>query len=251
MVIRGAFRPPLVGGAILPLIPWMTRTAAPGDLRTERLSTPRTARCVVRGPEDLTGVRELWVVLHGYAQLAGEIADSVGAIDDGSRLIVAPEGLSRFYDAPSLSSHRDARVGASWMTREDRLDEIADYINWLQRAYDHFAARLAPGVPVTVLGFSQGGTAASRWVATGSVPVAKFICWGAAIAPELDLGPASPLRRANLTLVLGNRDRWIKPEHLAAERERLDAAGLPYSLVEFDGGHRLDDDTLRRLAGAP
>lgn len=251
MVIRGAFRPPLVEGVILRLIPWMTRTAEPGALRTERLSTPRTARCVVRGPEDLSAVRELWIVLHGYAQLAAEIADSIGAIDDGTRLIVAPEALSRFYDAPSLSSHRDARVGASWMTREERLDEIADYITWLQRAYEHFAARLAPDVPVTVLGFSQGGTAASRWVAAGSVPATRFICWGAAIAPELDLGPASPLRSARLTLVLGNRDRWIKPEHLAAERARLDVAGVPYSVAEFDGGHRLDDDTLRRLAAVP
>ena len=136
------------------------------------------------------------------------------------------------------------------MTREDRLEEIRDYVEWLQRAYEHFAGQLAKEVAVTVLGFSQGGTAASRWVASGRVPASRFICWGAAIAPELDLGPASPLRKARPTLVIGSRDKFIKPEHVDAERARLDAAGFPCEFVEFDGGHRLDDDTLRRLAGA-
>lgn len=195
-------------------------------------------------------MRELWFVLHGYAQLASEIIDGVGAIDDGTRLIVAPEGLSRFYDTEPLGSHRNARVGASWMTREDRLEEIADYIEWLQRAYEHVAAPLNDGVAVTVLGFSQGGAAAARWVASGRLDAARLVVWGAAMAPELDLGAASPLRRARTLLVLGTRDRWIKPEHVAAERARLDAAGFPHEFVEFDGGHRLDDDTLRRIAAA-
>jgi predicted esterase len=226
----------------------MTRTADPTALRTVRLSTLRTARCVVRGPEDATAVRELWVVLHGYAQLAAEVADGVGAIDDGTRLIVAPEGLSRFYDAPSVSSHRDARVGASWMTREDRLEEIADYLGWLQRAHEHFASSLGREVPLTVLGFSQGGAAAARWVASGRAPAARLILWGSTLAPELDLGPSTPLRRARTLFVLGSRDRFIKDEQVTAERARLDAAGFPYGFRTFDGGHRLDDDTLRQVA---
>jgi predicted esterase len=226
----------------------MTRTADPAALRMVRLSTPRTARCVVRGPEDLAAVRELWVVLHGYAQLAAEVADGVGALDDGTRLIIAPEGLSRFYDAPAFSSHRDARVGASWMTREDRLEEIADYLGWLQRAYEHFASSLGREVPLTVLGFSQGGSAAARWVASGRVPAARLIIWGSTLAPELDLGPSTPLRRVRTLFVLGNRDRFIKPEHVTAERARLGAAGFPHEVRTFDGGHRLDDDTLRQVA---
>lgn len=226
----------------------MTRTADPAQTRTVRLTTPRTARCVVRGPEDATVVRELWIVLHGYAQLASAIAEGVGAIDDGTRLIVAPEALSRFYVATSLTSHRDAPVGASWMTREDRLEEIGDQLEWLDRACGHFTAALGKDVPITVLGFSQGGAAAARWVASGRVKAERLIIWGSALPPELDLGPGTPLRRARTLLVLGTRDRFITPGQVDAERARLAAAELPHEFIEFDGGHRLDDDTLRRIA---
>ena len=229
----------------------MSRSSAPAALRTTRLRTPRTARCAVRGPEDAASVRELWVALHGYGQLAASLAHDLGAIDDGSRLIIAPEGLSRFYFAKPFESHREAPVGASWMTRADRLEEIADYLEWLQLAYEHHAQPLAPGTPLVVLGFSQGAATASRWVASGRIAPQHFICWGAGIAPELDVGEGSPLRRPRVTLVHGSRDRLVSAEAVRAERARLDAAGFPYDYLEFEGGHRLDDDSLRSLLEPP
>lgn len=226
-------------------------TRGPEESRIVRFTTQRSARCIVRGPEDPAAVRELWVVLHGYAQLATDFVAAFGpsTVDDGTRLIVAPEALSRFYDSQSEpESHGDASTGASWMTREERAYEIEDYLAWLQMAYESFASAVPTGIPITVLGFSQGAAAASRWVAGGRVPAARLICWGSSIAPELDLGPASPLRRARTYLVIGERDKFAGEARVAAERARLDAAGFSYTFVSFSGGHRLDDDTMRRLA---
>lgn len=226
----------------------MPRSADPGALRTTRLRTQRTARCSVRGPGDPAAVRELWVALHGYGQLASSLANDLGAIDDGARLIVAPEGLSRFYFAKPFESHREAPVGASWMTRADRDEEIADYLEWLDLAHAHHARALKTGTPLVVLGFSQGTATASRWIASGRVRPRRFICWGAGIAPELDLAEGSPLRATRVTLVHGSRDRLVSRDAVNTERTRLDAAGFPHDYVEFEGGHRLDDDTLLRLA---
>lgn len=248
MVIAADTFPPLVTGGPSPLIGEMGDDA---QIRMEHHAARRTARCAVRGPADPAAVRELWIVLHGYAQLAADLLKGLRAIDDGSRLIVAPEALSRFYDARGdRGLHHEAPVGASWMTREDRLHEIADYIAWLQQAYETHAARVGPAVPVTVLGFSQGAAAATRWVASGAVPVQHLICWGASLAPELPIGEGAALRRARCTLVLGDRDQFVNAERMATERSRLDAAGFPYEFVGFTGGHRLDDDTLRRVAGS-
>jgi predicted esterase len=170
-------------------------------------------------------------------------------VDDGSRLIVAPEALSRFYDARSTpEAHREASVGASWMTREDRLHEIDDQRAWLQQVWEAYRPQMPHDAPLTVLGFSQGASAASRWVATGHVPARRLICWGASLAPELDLGPAAPLRRVATSIVIGARDRFAPPERIAAERARIEAAGFPVSFLTFAGGHRLDDPTLTRLA---
>lgn len=221
--------------------------------RFDHFTARRSARCAVRGPEDPGAVRELWIALHGYGQLAADLIAGLSALDDGTRLIVAPEALSRFYDARGeLSRHHEARVGASWMTREDRLRDIEDIIGWLQQAYESYAARVPASATVHVLGFSQGAAAAARWVAAGRVPVRHLICWGASLAPELDLGVAgddeNPLRRAKCSIVIGERDKFVSAANIAAERGRLDAAGFGYEMVSFAGGHRLDDETLRLVA---
>jgi predicted esterase len=205
------------------------------------------------GPEG-PGVRELWYVLHGYGQLAAPFLGDFRAIDDGSRLIVAPEALSRFYEGDAQTRlHKDAKVGASWMTREDRESEIADYIAYLDTAHEAILARLggAEHAPaVTVLGFSQGAATAARWVASGRVNAARLVVWGSQLPPELDLAdPGAPLRRAETVLVIGTTDVFATPKLVEKETARLRAANYPFRFVSFSGGHRMDDDTLRALAG--
>jgi predicted esterase len=240
--------PPLVADVARGLIPGMSE---PSPVRHDRFVTRRTARCAVRGPSDPAAVRELWLVLHGYGSLAADFLAGFGAIDDGTRLFVAPEALSRFYDARTpMERHAEASVGASWMTREDRLEEIEDQRHWFDLAYAHYRALVGSDVPLTVLGFSQGTAAASRWVASGSASAAHLICWGAALAPELPLGAGSVLGRTRTSIVIGDRDRYVPAEVIARETARLDAAGFSYALERFEGGHRLDDGMLRRLVGA-
>ena len=206
--------------------------------------------CAVRGPVDPAEVRELWIVLHGYGQLASGFVGGFGAVDDGTRLIVAPEGLSRFYDARTpLAKHAEAEVGASWMTREDRAEEIEDQLHWLGQVLETYRARVGPTAGLTVLGFSQGAAAVSRWVARGTVSPEHLICWGASIAPEVDLRPGAPLAETRCTVVIGDRDLFVTAERVAEERARLDAGGFTYAFEQFAGGHRLDDATLARVAG--
>ena len=54
-------------------------------------------------------------------------------------LVVAPEGMHRFYLQGS-----SGRVGASWMTKEAREDDIADNLRWLQELDAHISAQYRP-----------------------------------------------------------------------------------------------------------
>src|SRR5213592_1979241 len=84
-------------------------------------------------------VGEVWFACHGYGQLAARFLEKLRVLDDGRRYLVAPEGLSRFYLSESPT---ERRVGASWMTREDRLAEIEDYVRYLD-AVSHVVVDLA------------------------------------------------------------------------------------------------------------
>jgi len=218
------------------------------DIRTAHLAVPRTARYAAFGPPP-GRAGEWWIAIHGYGQLAGEFLAQCAALDDGRRLVVATEALSRFYQSGPGGSAPDARVGASWMTREDRESEIADYLGYLDLLVAALSVGVANRPALHVLAFSQGTATASRWVASGRVRVARLVCWGGMIAPELDLATLdAPLRATRVQLVVGSRDKFATPERVAAERARLDAAGLRYEAFSFEGGHRLDDGTLAAIA---
>jgi predicted esterase len=211
-------------------------------MEERRISVPRSARYHTLGEPQ--GAREVWFVCHGYGQLAARFLERFRPLDDGSRCVVAPEGLSRFYLTESPS---ERRVGASWMTREDRLSEIEDYVRYLDAVYRDVRP---PSERVTVLGFSQGAATACRWASMGSSRVDRLIVWGGEIPPDLDLA-ASParerLRAVSLHLVYGSRDEYFTSKIVAATEDRLRAADVPYALVPFDGGHEIDEATLRRL----
>jgi predicted esterase len=220
--------------------------AAP--VREHHLDVRRTARYFTLGgaagqPE------EIWLVCHGYAQLAAPFLTRFEALNDGRRLIVAPEGLSRFYLEAGLHGP-DSRVGASWMTREDRLQEIEDYIGYLDalhdavfRPFDRAAMRLI------VLGFSQGTATASRWAVRGKARVDRLVLWAGLLPPDVDPGAAAPrLNAMDLVLVAGDGDEYASPARLAEQRSALENSGVRHRVLTFHGGHAIEAETLKRVA---
>src|SRR6058998_2940572 len=191
------------------------------------LSTSRTARYFTLGVENAA---EVWFVCHGYGQLASRFLERFRPIEAAGRCIVAPEGLSRFYltDSPA-----ERRVGASWMTREDRLHEIDDYVRVLDGVYRKVADA---ETRVAALGFSQGTATVCRWAALGSSRIHRLILWGGEVPPDLDL---TRLRVPSVTLVYGTRDQFFTPKVVAATEARLREHKIAYELVSFDGAHEI------------
>ena len=214
---------------------------------------PRTARYYTLGPTH-GFPRELWIVCHGYGQLAGRFIQQFARLDDGTRLIVAPEALSRYYldPIPERRHQRAPRVGATWMTRENREAEILDYVNYLDLVAGEVRHHLAGASPrIIVLGFSQATATVSRWLAASDLRADQLVLWSGSIPPELDLAAwAARLRSAAITLVAGDSDELATPAAVASEAERLSVAGVGYTLQRFGGGHAIDADALDALAAS-
>lgn len=208
-------------------------------IRLEAFQVPRTARVALLGEP---GATEAWLVLHGYGQLAGRFLTSFLAAADPGRILVAPEALSRFY-----TSREPSRVGATWMTREDREAEIRDYLGYLDLVVERYAGAADR---LEVHGFSQGTATATRWAAHTARPIRRLVLWGGGIAPEVDL---AALRRRQPAmewhLCVGRDDEFITDAAVAAELDRLERAGVPHTVHGFDGGHMVDSATLLTLAG--
>ena len=219
--------------------------------KEHHITVSRTARYATLG-DGVTSPRQVGFACHGHSQLATRFIRYFGALDDGSRLIVAPEGLSRFYIENTAGEHgRGADVGATWMTREDRLNEIKDYVAYLDALYGEVFARVErSAVSFWVLGFSQGAATASRWAAHGDATIDHLILWGGTLPPDLDM-PAfkKRMQKGRLTIVVGNQDQFIPAKLVAEEVERLDAAAIDYEVERFDGAHQLNKDVLAKVVG--
>ena len=221
------------------------------DPQAHEIVVPRTARYYTLGPTP-GSPRELWIVCHGYGQLAGRFIHDFAPLDDGTRLIVAPEALSLFYldSIPERRKQREPRVGATWMTREHRDAEIADQITYLDQLVAALTGQLGGASPrVVVVGFSQGTATVCRWLGAGGTRVDQLVLWGGQIPPELAVADwHARLQGAALTIVVGDADEYATAKIVAAEAERLESAGVAFSLQRFSGGHVIDSEALLTLS---
>lgn len=207
------------------------------------LKVPRTARYLTWG--EIESADEVWFVLHGYSMLASVFLKWFEPAARPGRLLVAPEALSRAY----FEEGGGRRVGASWMTKEDREVEIEDYVRYLDLLADQVLAAV-PGSPrVQIHSFSQGTATACRWVSFGRIRAERLVLWSGGVPPDLPLDRYGPvLTRSGLTLAIGTRDKYLTTADIDREQARLAAAGLTPVVHRFEGGHRVDSTMLRTFS---
>ncbi|MGL5890814.1 MAG: alpha/beta hydrolase [Bacteroidia bacterium] len=209
-------------------------------MKKHEVEIRKTARYFSLG-EANTQVEEVWFVCHGYAQSASEFLESFSALEKPGRLLIAPEGLHRFYGKGSAG-----KVVASWMTSEDRLTDIADYIAWL----DTVAAEVLKQVPdtarIVVLGFSQGAATVSRWLAAGNTLADELVLWCGFFPP--DMQPATLPETIRLTVLTASDDRFITPEQSEEQLEQLKQKQIQFQHLHFQGTHTIEQTALQQLA---
>lgn len=208
------------------------------------LRVRRTARIEVAG--DPRAARQLWILVHGYAQTASEMLAACAALAATDRLLVAPEALSRFYRRGSTGP-----IGASWMTREARESEIVDYVEYLDSVARWCVDELGCAAQPNALGFSQGAAPVWRWAALGETRLARLVAFGGGIPPDVDVARArAKLAGTQLEFVRGRGDTYHTAEWVERDCARVAAAGLQCAAREFDGSHELATDELAALARA-
>src|SRR4051812_41555257 len=125
-------------------------------MKINYLKVEKTAR-VVTNDADPKKIRSVWLIAHGYGHLANYFINKFSELNSTDNLVIVPEGLHRYY----LNGH-SGKVGASWMTKEEREKDIEDYVNYLDKVYETYISPLEDKIIVNALGFSQGGATICR-----------------------------------------------------------------------------------------
>ncbi len=211
-----------------------------------KISVPKTARYYVAGNLD-KNTRKLWLVLHGYGMLANYFIRKFDNLVDTDSVVIAPEGSHRFYLEGTTG-----RVGASWMTKDDRSVDIEDNMNYLNSLMESVYAKLHPEAEVYVLGFSQGCPTAARYVMQAPSLPKAFIGYASDIPKDTfeTKEQLSKWESMKVCLAIGNDDPYIPQNRIEPHLQELKTA-IPHLLyLPYDGDHRILSEPLNKIKQA-
>ncbi len=185
----------------------------------------------------------VWLVFHGYGHRAEEFITKFQPIADEHTVIIAPEGMYRFYLRGT-----NGKVGASWMTSDDREKDIADIVRYIDGVVRQMSeSGFRQSHRFAVLGFSQGGPAAFRWASHYPGRVDQLIAWGSDVPEDVyrDASARNRINEMNVKIVLGDKDEFISDDRMDDHIIELHNAGVSYDFHTYPGNHDIDEQTLR------
>lgn len=210
-------------------------------MKTYSLQTTKTARYFTLG--ELTNeTKEIFFVFHGYGQLASQFIKNFKTVQSSERFIVAPEGLNKFY-VKGFSG----KIGASWMTKEDRENEINDYLNFFDNILSKYSTQIDTNTKITLFGFSQGGAAVSRWFVNSDLPNASLILWGSFLPPDIDYNKLREKLSDPVKIIIGDNDEFISEDRLNKELKTLQREKISIKLKKYPGRHNIQPGLLKKL----
>ncbi|MBL4754100.1 MAG: dienelactone hydrolase family protein [Flavobacteriales bacterium] len=160
--------------------------------------------------------------------------------------VIAPEGLNKFY-----KSGMGGDVGASWMTKSDRLSEIEDYVNYLNQLLAVVLKQVDKDkIRLNVLGFSQGTAAVTRWLTKRDVAADNVVIWAGEIPDDIDFQKFKKiLNNKPVQIVVGDSDEFISEKVLEHFELYLKSKSVAYQLHRYVGGHKISEPLLLEIAG--
>ncbi|CAN5442821.1 esterase [soil metagenome] len=195
-----------------------------------------------------SSTKQVWIVIHGYGQLAQYFVKKFQKLTENDICVIAPEGLSRYYLSDLTEQGRpDNKVGATWMTRENRLMDIENYVQYLNTVYKTELANYS-NIPVTLLGFSQGCATVCRWASDGKIKFDKLILWAGIFPPDIDfkVGRAA-LSSKKIYMIVGDKDHFVTSERVKEFDELASKLSIRPEKIVFDGKHEMNEGILMQL----
>jgi predicted esterase len=188
--------------------------------------------------------KTIWIVFHGYGQLAKFFLRKFNSLFEDNTLIVAPEGLNHFY----LKGF-SGRVGANWMTKHEREIDITNSNAYLNGIIEELLLKYENMPQINVLGFSQGAATMSRWICQSNLKPEKVVFWGGAPAHDLEIPlMLERLNSSQVILALGDNDPFLQSDIYTQVENRLSDAGFAnFKELKYSGGHELEAGLLKEI----
>jgi predicted esterase len=184
--------------------------------------------------------KNVWIVCHGLGFLSRYFIQYFNELDPEENYIIAPQAQSKHY-----LKNQFKHVGASWLTKENTQKDIPNVLNYLDSVYEQEHISEHDG-NVIILGFSQGVSIATRWLAKRHIKCDSLFLYAGKIPREFSKLDFEFI--TDVKLIVGDSDAYVTPEVLNDEKSYANKLfGDRVSLVTFKGGHELKREVINSL----
>ena len=187
--------------------------------------------------------KNIWLVFHGMGYLSRYFARYFSELNSEENYIIAPQAPSKYYFGKDFK-----HVGASWLTRENTFDETKNVLAYVDAVYE--AEKLKNSPRFIVLGYSQGVSIATRWLASRKIQCDDLVLHSGGIPTELgpsDFEYLSP--NTEVTYIYGTTDQYITEARKTEEVLKGNRLfGDRLNIEVFDGIHEVNKEFLALLA---
>ena len=188
---------------------------------------------------------DVWIVCHGFGQLAEHFIRRFDILDPDRNFVIAPQGLSKFY----MDNYQ--KVGASWMTKLNKEIEIENQRNYFDAVIsDALQGKNLSQFNVHLMGFSQGVSVVCRMAAYAKIDFEQLIVWAGGFPLELRQEDFTHLSESSkVRVVIGQQDELVQMDERfdAAVKHSEEVLNRPVEILKFEGGHEVKREVLRSL----
>ena len=187
--------------------------------------------------------KNIWLVFHGMGYLSKYFAKYFMHLDAQENFIIIPQAPSKYYLGPKFK-----HVGSSWLTRENTVQETKNVLSYIDALWQHEKPQTFPRF--IVMGYSQGVSIATRWLAARKIQCDELILHSGGIPKELDKKDFEYLsRNCNITYIYGNKDQYITEAKKTEETLKgTKLFGERLTIEVFQGVHEVNTTFLKQIA---
>ncbi|MFS4491545.1 alpha/beta hydrolase [Maribacter sp. 2308TA10-17] len=189
-----------------------------------------------------TQTKNIWIVLHGIGYLSKYFIRYFDELNADENYIIAPQAPAKYY-----LKNEYKYVGASWLTKENRVLETTNVLNYLDAVYD--AEEFPSGCNLIIFGFSQGVSIATRWIASRKLRCDHIILYAGGIPKELNAVDFDFLdyTKTKVTVIVGDKDQYLTPEVMNSENHRIIELFHGNAKQQiFEGGHEVKKEIVNK-----
>ncbi len=187
--------------------------------------------------------KNVWLVFHGLGYLSSYFLRYFESLDTEENYIIAPQAPSKFYLGTTFK-----HVGACWLTKENTLLEKENVLTYIDKVAE--AEMINTATNLIVLGYSQGVSIATRWLASRKIECHHLILHSGAIPAELQKEDFNYLNKSTpVTYIYGDKDEYITEARMT--EESLKGSSLFEKRLEikvFNGKHEVHKPYLMTVS---